>query len=339
LTESLLTTKLYIPCTRPGLVHRPDLIERLNEGLHRKLTLISAPAGFGKTTVASEWLGIMRKGAQKESQFVNSAWLSLDEDDNDLARFLTYFITALNRVSGIEGTIGEGALGMLQSPQPPTAEVVLTSLINEIAALPGKIILVLDDFHSIESSQVDDALTFLLDHMPAQFHVVIATREDPNLPLTRLRARGELTELRATELRFSTSEAAEFLNQIMGLDLSVEDIAALETHTEGWITGLQLAAISMQGHKDVTSFIKSFTGSHRYLLDYLIEEVLEQQTESVQTFLLQTTILDRLSGSLCDALTGQDSGQQTLECLEGANLFIIPLDNERRWYRYSPPLC
>jgi len=193
--KQLLATKLYIPHARPGLVRRPDLIERLSDGLHRKLTLIAAPAGFGKTTLASEWVGIMRKGAQKESQLVNCAWLSLDEDDNDLARFLTYFITALNRVAGMEGTIGEGALGMLQSPQPPTTEVVLTSLINEIAALPGKIIIVLDDFHSIQSSQVDEALTFLLEHIPAQFHVVIATREDPDLPLTRLRARGELSEL------------------------------------------------------------------------------------------------------------------------------------------------
>ncbi len=195
--EQLLATKLYIPHTRPELVRRPDLIERLNDGLQRWLTLISAPAGLGKTTLASEWLGIMRKGAQKESQFVNSAWLSLDDGDNDLARFLTYFITALNRAAGMEGTIGEGALGMLQSPQPPTAEVVLTSLINEIAALPGKIVLVLDDFHSIESSQVDDALTFLLDHIPAQFHVVIATREDPNLPLTRRRAARSVRPWRA----------------------------------------------------------------------------------------------------------------------------------------------
>ncbi|MFC1923456.1 LuxR C-terminal-related transcriptional regulator [Chloroflexota bacterium] len=330
--EQLLTTKLYIPPTRPELVPRPRLIEQLNEGLHRKLTLISAPAGFGKTTLVSEWLGNMRKGDQWESQSVFSAWLSLDEGDNDPTRFLTYFIAALNQ--GIEGTIGEGALRMLQSPQLPPTDAVLTSLINEITAIPGKIILVLDDYHIIESSKIDDALTFLLKHQPPKMHLVIATREDPDLPLTRLRARGELTELRAKDLRFSTAEAADFLNQVMGLDLSAEDIAALETRTEGWITGLQLTAISMQGHKDVTSFIESFTGSHRYLLDYLIEEVLEQQTENVQTFLLQTAILDQLAGSLCDALTGQDSGQQTLEYLEGANLFIIPLDNNRQWYRY-----
>ena len=334
MATSILVTKLYIPPTRPELVQRPRLIERLNAGLHRKLTLISAPAGFGKTTLASEWVGNLRKGNHKENQIVNSAWLSLDEGDNDPARFLKYFITALNQIKGMEGMIGDGALSMLQSPQPPLAEAVLTSLINEIAVIPDKIILVLDDYHSIEASQVDDSLSFLLEHLPPQFHLVITTREDPDLPLTRFRARGELSELRATDLRFSTSEAAEFLNQVMGLDLSAEDIAALETRTEGWITGLQLAAISMQGLKDVTSFIESFTGSHRYLLDYLIEEVLEQQTENVQTFLLQTAILDQLAGSLCDALTGQDSGQQTLEYLEGANLFIIPLDNNRQWYRY-----
>jgi LuxR family maltose regulon positive regulatory protein len=186
----------------------------------------------------------------------------------------------------------------------------------------------------IEAQPIYDALTFLLEHLPPQMHLVIATRDDPHLSLARLRARGQLTELRATDLRFSSSEAAEFLNQVMGLDLSAEDIAALETRTEGWIAGLHLAAISMQGHKDASSLIRSFTGSHRFVLDYLIEEVLEQQSESIQSFLLQTSILDRYTGSLCDSLTGQDNGQQTLEYLERANLFIVPLDNKRHWYRY-----
>jgi LuxR family maltose regulon positive regulatory protein len=311
------------------------LISQLNEGLHRKLTLISAPAGFGKTTLVTEWLDNLRLGAKKENQIENRiAWLSLDGGDNDPARFLSYFITALNQIEGIEATFGKAALSMLQSPQPSPIEATLTSLINEIAAIPDKIIFILDDYHVIESSPVEDVLTFLLEHLPPQFHLVIATREDPLLPLARLRSQDQLTELRATDLRFSSSEAAEFLNQVMGLDLSVEDIAALETRTEGWITGLQLAAISLQGKEDTTKLIKSFSGSHRLVLDYLIEEVLDQQLESVQTFLLQTAILDRLTGSLCDALTDQDNGQQTLEYLEQANLFIVPLDEERRWYRY-----
>ena len=227
-------------------------------------------------------------------------------------------------------------LGVLQSPQPPPTESILTALLNEITTIPDNFVLVLDDYHVIDAKPVDHALTFLLEHLPPQMHLVIATREDPQLPLARLRARDQLTELRATDLRFTPSEAAGFLNQVMGLNLSAEDIAALETRTEGWIAGLQLAAISMQGHQDTTSFIKSFTGSHHFVLDYLVEEVLQQQPESVQTFLLRTSILDRLCGPLCDAvlLDPTASGQATLEYLERANLFIVPLDNERRWYRY-----
>jgi LuxR family maltose regulon positive regulatory protein len=328
--EHLLTTKLFIPITRPELVSRPRLIEKLNKGLHRKLTIISAPAGFGKTTLVTEWLQAMGKATPP----IAIAWLSLDEGDNDYTRFLTYFIAALNRTQEAKTTIGEGTLSMLQSPQPTPLETVLTPLINEIATIPDRIILVLDDYHVIESSKVDDVLTFLLEHLPPQIYLVIATREDPHLPLSRLRSRDQLTEIRADGLRFISSEAAEFLNQVMSLDLSAQDITALETRTEGWIAGLQLAAISLQGQESPTQFIKSFTGSHRLILDYLIDEVLEQQPESVQTFLLQTAILDRLTGSLCDALTGHDNGQETLEMLEHKNLFIVPLDGERQWYRY-----
>ena len=261
------------------------------------------------------------------------AWLSLDEGDNDPTRFLTYLVAALQT---IVANIGEGVLGALQSPQPPPTESILTALLNEITTIPDNFILVLDDYHVIDSKPIDNALTFLLEHLPPQMHLVIATREDPHLPLARLRARGQLTELRAADLRFTPAEAAEFLNQVMGLNLSAEDIAALETRTEGWIAGLQLAALSMQGHQDTTSFIKSFTGSHHFVLDYLVEEVLHQQSESIQTFLLRTSILDRLCGPLCDAVLGSPSasGQETLEYLEHANLFIVPLDNERRWYRY-----
>ena len=320
----ILATKLYIPRLRPNVVSRPRLIERLNEGLYRKLTLISAPAGFGKTTLVSEWVeGIERP----------SAWLSLDEGDNDPARFLTYLVAALQTIAA---TIGQGVLGVLQSPQPPPPEAMLTALLNDITALSDQFVLVLDDYHVLEAKAVDQALTFLLEHLPPQMHLVIATREDPPLPLARLRARGHLTEVRVTDLRFTHSEAAAFLNQVMGLNLSAKDIAALETRTEGWIAGLQLAALSMQGQQDVTSFITSFTGSHHFVLDYLVEEVLGQQSESVQTFLLRTSILDRFCGPLCDAvvLDPSVSGRAALEDLERANLFIVPLDNERRWYRY-----
>ena len=335
--EILLRTKLSVPPLRASMIPRPHLIERLSHGLKlgHKLTLISAPAGFGKTTLVCEWVGNLRLDTAKESQINNRiAWLSLDEDDNDPTRFLAYFITALKQVEGIETTFGDAALSMLRASQPPPTNVILSSLINEVSDIPDRIVLVLDDYHSIESASVDDAHTFLLEHLPPQMHLVIATRDDPNLNIPRLRGRDQLTELRAADLRFTSAEAAEFLNHVMGLDLSANDISTLETRTEGWIAGLQLAAISIQGHKDSTSLIKSFTGSHRFVLDYLIEEVLSQQTESVQTFLLQTSILNRLSASLCDAITGQDNGQETLEVLERANLFVIPLDNERQWYRY-----
>jgi LuxR family maltose regulon positive regulatory protein len=345
----LLQTKLYIPPVRPDLVSRPRLLERLNAGLHRKLTLISAPAGFGKTTLLSEWIN---SGVRSRQYEVGSeqgrtneicptpysllptprfAWLSLDESDNDPARFLVYMIAALRT---IEPNIGKGALSALQSPQPPPAEAILTTLINEIAAIPDRIVLVLDDYHLIEAQPIHDALTFLLEHLPPQMHLVIATREDPHLPLARLRARGQLTELRGADLRFTSSEAAEFLNQVMGLDLSADDIAALETRTEGWIAGLQMAALSMQGRADTASFIQAFTGSHRFVLDYLVEEVLQHQSERVRSFLLQTSILDRLSGPLCDAVTGQEDGRGMLEALERGNLFVVPLDDKRQWYRY-----
>ncbi|MDF2650295.1 MAG: LuxR family transcriptional regulator [Paenibacillus sp.] len=343
----ILATKLYIPPARSNVVLRQRLIERLNEGLHRKLTLISAPAGFGKTTLVSEWVA----GCERPV-----AWLSLDEGDNDPVRFLTYLIAALQT---IVINIGEGVFSMLQSPHSPPTESILTALLNEITTVSDNFVLVLDDCHVIDAKPVNHAISFLLEHLPPQVHLVIATRKDPSLPLAKLRVRGHLTELRGSDLRFTPSEAASFLNQVMVLNLSTADIALLETRTEGWIAGLQLAAISMQGHKDTTSFIQSFTGSHHFVVDYLVEEVLQQQPKSVQTFLLRTSILDRLSGPLCDAVLSKGtrepwnaegvqlshiaaplrleisvSGQETLEYLEQANLFIVPLDNERRWYRY-----
>ncbi len=289
-----------------------------------KLTLISASAGFGKTTLVSEW--IARCGRPV-------AWLSLDEGDNDPARFISYLVKAFQMVKA--GT-GEGLLAALQSPQPLQIEVILISLLNEVSAIPGNFLLVLDDYHSIDSQPVDRSLAFIIEHQPPQMHILIATREDPDLPLARLRARGQCTELRAADLRFTPAEIAEFLNPVMGLSLSAQDVAALEARTEGWIAGLQLAAISMRGYKDAAGFIQSFTGSHRFVMDYLLEEVLHQQPKSIQMFLLRTSILDRICGSLCDAILLDPSvpGQATLEYLERANLFITPLDDERCWYRY-----
>lgn len=328
----ILTTKLYIPPPRVNVVLRSRLLERLNEGLHRKLTLISAPAGFGKTTLVSEWVAAYKGSA---------GWLSLDEGDSNPARFWSHFIAALqtlalSKVEGVATKIGAEALGALQSPQPPSIESILTSLLNETASIPDDSILVLDDYHLVDSKQIDNALAFLTERLPPQMHLVIATREDPDLPLARLRARDQLLELRVKDLRFTTSEAAGFLNQTMGLHLSTEDVAALEARTEGWVAGLQLAAISMQGYQDTAEFIKSFTGSHRFVMDYLVEEVLKQQPENIQMFLLQTSVLGRMCGSLCDVvlLNSSVAGQETLEYLEHANLFIVPLDNERRWYRY-----
>ena len=331
----ILATKLYIPPPRPKVILRSYLIEQLNEAIHRKLILISAPAGFGKTTLVSEWIAVCQRPV---------AWISLDEEDNDLVQFLAYLIAALQTIAA---NIGNGVLSVLQSPQPPPVETMLTTLLNEITTIPDNFVLVLDDYHMIEAQPIDNALTFLLMHLPPKMHLVITTREDPQLPLARLRARGQLTELRAADLRFTYSEAAGFLNLVMGLQLMEEDIDALETRTEGWIAGLQLAALALQGtittqgRPVVAGFIKSFTGSHHFIMDYLIEEVLRQQPASIQTFLLRTSILDRLCGPLCDAVLFDEfasskstSGQVTLEYLEHANLFIVPLDNERSWYRY-----
>ncbi|MCA9927261.1 MAG: hypothetical protein KC419_02240 [Anaerolineales bacterium] len=325
--DELLRTKLFVPQTRPFLIPRPHLLKRLNEGWQQnhKLTLISAPAGFGKTTLASTWV------RQREEPV---AWLSLDAGDQDLTRFLSYLLTTIDGVDGMSSTIGKKGLQLLQSAHPPPAEAVLIPLINDIVAHLDHIFLVLDDYHTIEATAVDDALTFLLDHLPEQLHLVIVTRVDPNLPLARYRARGSLNELRAADLRFTLEEAAVFLNEVMGLALSTADIAALEARTEGWIAGLQLAAISMQGRPDTTSTVHTFTGSHRFVMDYLIEEVLEQQPPRTREFLLQTAVLDQFTGSLCDALTEQENGHNMLAALDHANLFLVPLDEERRWYRY-----
>ena len=321
----LLETKLYVPRWRTGLVPRARLIERLDRGTERKLTLVSAPAGFGKTTLLAEWLAAIPAAERP------AAWVSLDQSDNDPALFWAYFITALQKV---QSEVGESALSLLHSPQPPPIESVLTTLINEINAIEDDFALILDDYHVIDAQPVQDGTTFLLDHLPPQMHLVIASRADPPLPLSRLRGRGELAELRASDLRFTPEEAAAFLKDVMGLDLSADDVAALETRTEGWIAGLQLAALSMQGREDVPGFITAFSGDDRYIVDYLVEEVLQRQPERVRSFLLQTSTLDRLSGPLCDAVTDQEEGKGMLEALERGNLFVVPLDDKRQWYRY-----
>ena len=348
MSTPILATKLYVLTPRPTVVSRPRLIEKLNAGLSmgRKLTLISAPAGFGKSTLVGEWVAALTPSPLPlgESPGVRVAWLSLDAGDSDPTRFLAYLVAALQTLFA---GVGAGTLAALESPQPPAVEPLLTALLNEIAALRQEFILVLDDYHLVDATVVDQALTFLLEHQPPQMRLLIATREDPPLPLARLRARGQMTELRAADLRFTPAEAAEFLNRVMGLNLSTEDIAALETRTEGWIAGLQLAALSMQGQRDTAGFIRSFTGSHHFVLDYLVEEVLARQTADVQTFLLRTSILDRLCAPLCDAVMGISEStyhaarstpfahsRAILEHIDRANLFVVPLDNERRWYRY-----
>ena len=321
----LLETKLYVPKWRPGLVSRPRLVERLEQGADRKLTLVSAPAGSGKTTLLAEWLAATPAGERL------AAWVSLDQSDNDPMLFWAYFITALQTV---RSGVGGNALSLLHSPQPPPVESVLTTLINEINTIQRDFALILDDYHVVDAQPIHNAITFLLDHLPPRMHLVIASRSDPPLPLARLRARGEVTELRAADLRFTPDEAAAFLNEVMGLNLSAADVAALETRTEGWIAGLQLAALSMQGREDIPGFIRAFSGDDRYIGDYLVEEVLQRQPERVRSFLLQTSILDRLSGPLCDAVTGGGDSKVLLEALERRNLFVVPLDDKRHWYRY-----
>ncbi len=320
----LIATKLYKPISHADVVLRSRLIARLNKGSRSKVTLISAPAGFGKTTLVTEWIA----GSGRQV-----AWLSLDQSDSDPARFFTYFVAALQTIAP---NIGKAIFDVLQSPDQPPIDSLLTDLLNQIVTIAHDFVLVLDDYHALDSQEIDAALTFLIENQPPQMHLAITTREDPQLPLARLRGRGQLTEVRAADLRFTPDEAAEFLNRVMGLSLSSSDIAALEARTEGWIAGLQLAALSMQGHQEVTQFIDSFTGSHHFVSDYLVQEVLNSQPSHIQRFLLQTSILERICGPLCDAVLQDEhhAAQQILESIQEANLFLVPLDNERRWYRY-----
>jgi LuxR family maltose regulon positive regulatory protein len=349
----LLATKLYIPQTRPELVPRRLLLEKLNAGVGpspgafaRKLTLVSAPAGSGKTTLVSAWLQDLQSRGQERP----TTWLSLDTSDNDPVRFAAYLVAALQKV---DGRIGRDVAELLAAAQLPRAESWVASLINEIAGTQASFVLVFDDYHAITELAVHEALEFLLEHQPPQMHLVIVTRQDPALPISRLRARGQVTEIRQDDLRFTRDEAAAFLNGTMGLDLTAAEIATLEERTEGWITGLQMAALALQPMEPppgtlpieerddarAAELIASFSGRHHYILDYLTDEILQRQPEPVQRFLLQTSILDRMCGSLCDAIVGENTGrsldgQAMLEMLQRANLFVIPLDDERRWYRY-----
>ena len=320
----ILATKFYAPPRRSRIVLRPRLGAQLDEGLERRLTLVSAPAGFGKSTLVAEWVAECG---------LPIAWLSLDEGDAEPTRFLAYLVEALRTV---RPGVGEDVLAMLASPPPQPVEATLTPLLNELAAAPADLVLVLDDYHLVDARPIDDAVAFLVEHLPPRMHVTIATREDPGLPLARWRARAELSEIRAADLRFTPDESAAFLNQVMDLGLSTGDVNALEAATEGWVAGLQLAAISLRGREDAAGFIRSFSGTDRFVLDYLVEEVLARQPPAVSEFMLRTSILDRLCGPLCDAVTLNTTtpGQPTLEQLEHANLFIVPLDPERHWYRY-----
>ena len=330
---SLLATKLFIPPLRDGAVERGELCGRLAEGLlsrdgfSRKLTLVSAPAGFGKTSLICQWL----------AEFpAEKAWLSLDEKDSDPSRFFSYLVSALQTV---KPGLGAWVFEALQVPQPPSLDSLLTRLVNDLATIDTGLILVLDDYHAIESPVIDEMLGFLINNLPTRVHLVLITREDPGIPLSRYRARGQMREFRASDLRFSLAEVGDFFQSMMGISLTNSDLALLEARTEGWVAGLQFAALALKGKSDEeakAAFIALFSGSHRFVLDYLVEEVLLHCSEDVQKFLISTSCLGRFCGDLCDAVleSSPGAGAATLEALERANLFLVPLDNERRWYRY-----
>jgi LuxR family transcriptional regulator, maltose regulon positive regulatory protein len=322
LNSTLLKTKLYRPPIRPELVSRPYLMRWLDEGFNSKLTVVSAPAGYGKTTLVSAWVSECKCPV---------AWLSLDKEDNDQVRFLTYVITA---VQTIKPSLGQEMLRVLQSSQPPVIINLLPDLINQLDELQVRFVLVLDDYHVINSQEIHKAITFIIDHLPPQIHLLLTTRIDPPLPLAKLRGRGQLTEIRQADLRFSEEETVAFLKQGSGIELSSRDVNMLVNRTEGWIAGLQMAALSMRNKKDISRFIEGFGGSHEYIVDYFASEILNNLPKPVSSFLLKTSFLDQLCGPLCDRVTGHTGSQQILERLQEANLFLVPLDDEHIWYRY-----
>ena len=322
--DQLLSTKLYIPSVRANAVERPRLVEKLLSGMESpgNFALLSGPAGFGKTTLLGEFVTYYGQPA---------AWISLDEGDNDFSHFWTYLIRACQSVLD---DVGDAALELMGSSQSFSDETVPTILINDLVNYDKPLVLVLDDYHEIQNQTIHDSLLFLIDHLPDNLYIIISTRIDPPWPLGRYRVRNRLIEIRAQDLRFDNEEATGFLNRTMGLDLSVDDVAALEERTEGWIAGLQLAALSMHDRKDISAFVKAFTGSHVYVAEYLVEEVLQRQPEDIQTFLLQTSLLKQMNAELCEAVTGFQSSQTILQSLYRENIFLIPLDNEGKWFRY-----
>jgi len=331
----ILSTKLYSPSVRPDWVPRQRLIKRLDQGLRRKLTLVSAPAGYGKTTLISSWVHGLNERSQTTPR---TGWLSLEDDENDLVRFMSYFVAACQT---IDRSIGQTVLPLLDMPQLPSANHLMTLLINDLTNLPEQSVLVLNDYHSIHHPDITIAVAYFLEHLPTHFHLIVATREEPHLPVARLRVQGQITEIRLDELRFTVEETTAFFNQTMGIRLNDEDIATLETRTEGWIAGLQMAALSLRSGQPWRSGLGSmplkvdeFGGTHHYVMDYLAAEVVRQQSKEIRAFLRQTAILDRLNASLCDAVTGQPNSQHFLAQLEKANLFLLQLDDQRQWYRY-----
>ncbi|HSK57441.1 MAG TPA: helix-turn-helix transcriptional regulator, partial [Actinomycetospora sp.] len=323
----LLESKYRVPGPRPGTVARPRLLDVLDDAVGAALTVVSAPAGFGKSTLLAEWLAAVPPSTTAV------AWVSLDERDDDPARFWTYAVTAMSAAAGV----GDTALGLLASSpssSPSSVEAALVAVLNDVGGSARDVVLVLDDVHLVRSPAVHEGIAFLLEHRPPQLHLVLATRVDPPLPLARWRARGELVEVRAADLRFTEQEAAAYLNGPMGLALSADDVAVLDRRAEGWIAALQLAALSMRGRDDVGAFIAGFAGDDRHVVDYLAEEVLARLPDATRDFLLETSVLERLTGPLCDAITGRDGGRATLVALERANLFLVPLDDRRQWYRY-----
>ena len=320
--SNLLSTKLFIPEPRESYISRPQLLDQLDNIFSRKLTLVAAPPGYGKSTLLSVWI---------RERDVSTAWLSLDPEDNDSLLFIRYLIAALNTISN---EIGQASLAQLNSPQVSSPSAILSALLNDLAQFEGDSVLVLDDYHNIENQDIHDYLTYLLDHLPPRMHIVLASRSDPPLPLSRLRARDQLLEIRQENLRLSSNEAVQFLNQSMGLEVTEEQVAQLESRTEGWFAGLQFAGLSLSRQADKDAFIESFSGSHRYVIDYLADEIYSNQAEDIQVFLSKIAVLDRFTAPLCDVLTDRQDSLEVVIHLDDNNLFLIALDEERKWYRF-----